>query len=107
MYRNLLISTALIATLATYVRADSPMAPQIDSSVVNTTANELTITGSHFGTGMPWVTLDGMPLLVLTFTETIVVAQLRPSIIPGSYTLVITQFAKHIRRGHRYQRSAT
>ena len=97
MHRVFLAGTlGLLAAAAGTLRAEAPNAPLIDGSVVATSVapNQLTITGSHFGTVVPLVTLDGMPLAILNFTDTTVVAQLIP-IPSGSYTLVLTNGQTH------------
>lgn len=97
MHRIFWASLVGVLAVATGVlRADSPNAPAIEASTIATSVvpNQLTITGSHFGTGVPSVTLDGMPLTILNFTDTAVVAQL-PPFPPGSYTLVVTNGQNH------------
>ena len=94
MRRIVLAITIVVATGV--VRADSSRAPQIQASTiaVNLTPNQLTVTGSDFGTALPLVTLDGIPLPVLNFTDTALVAQLIP-LPPGAYTLVVTNSQTH------------
>src|SRR6266567_6053743 len=97
MHRSFLASLVGFLAVATGIlRADAPNAPVIEGSVIatNVAPNQLTITGSHFGTGVPLVTLNGMPLLILNYTDTAVVAQLTP-LPPGSYTLVLTNGQTH------------
>ena len=87
---RIVLAITLVAAIGV-IRADSPHAPQIQASTiaVNVTPNQITVTGSNFGTGLPLVTLDGTPLAVLNFTDTALVAQLLP-LPPGTYALVIT-----------------
>jgi len=83
--------------VAGLISGDASVAPQINGSMVaaNVAPNQLTITGSHFGGAMPWVTLDTAPLAVLNFTDTIIVATLPLSIEPGSYALMVTNPQNH------------
>ena len=57
-----------------------------DSSV---SPAQLIISGRNFGSSKPRVTLDSIPLEVVTFTSTIVAALLPPQFRPGSYLLVL------------------
>jgi Collagen triple helix repeat (20 copies)/IPT/TIG domain len=77
--------------LAATVWAASPH-PVITGAVPDFAINptQLTILGSSFGTDRPLVSLDGLPLTVLSFTDTLVVASLPPSLTPGSYLLALS-----------------
>jgi hypothetical protein len=72
--------------------AQSVTAPRISGSIVNTTVtpNQLTIVGSNFGSIQPAVTLNDMLLTLISYSNTMVVAQLPNSFTPGSYMLVVT-----------------
>jgi hypothetical protein len=50
---------------------------------------QLTIAGKNFGTSKPFVTLDSLPLLVTSFTSTIVNVLLPMGLKPGSYLLTL------------------
>ncbi len=50
----------------------------------------ITIAGKYLGSVTPTVTLDGMPLVVVTYTSTQVTALLPANLAPGSYQLVLT-----------------
>jgi hypothetical protein len=71
--------------------AQSNTAPRISGSIVNTTVtpNQLTIVGSNFGSIQPVVTLDDVLVMVISYSNTMVVAQIPNSVVPGSYTLVV------------------
>ncbi|MGA2594228.1 MAG: carbohydrate-binding protein, partial [Bryobacteraceae bacterium] len=53
----------------------------------------ITIDGKYFGSITPGVNLDGVPLVVVTYTSTAVTALLPSNIGPGSYELVLTNRA--------------
>jgi hypothetical protein len=64
-----------------------PSKPDIQSAVVSTAMNQITITGANFGSSIPVVTLDGIPLTVLSNTTTAVSATTPSNLAPGSYEL--------------------
>jgi hypothetical protein len=66
--------------------------PQIASatSTFSPLPGQITIDGSGFGSSKPTVTLGGSSLLVLSFTSTVVTAQLPNNLIPGTYDLAVT-----------------
>ena len=76
--------------LVTTVWAGGPQ-PVITGAVPNFAINptQLTVSGSNFGTVQPLVSLDGLPLAVMSFTDTLVVASLPTNLTPGSYLLTL------------------
>jgi hypothetical protein len=79
-------------------RADDPKkAPVIISAQANFVTNTITITGNHFGMKPPTVTLDAMTLMLVSNTDTQIVAKLPAGIMPGSYHLTV---AKAEPKGH-------
>jgi len=84
---------ALAGSAPLAAQGDPPSKPQIQSATIesSTTPAQLTITGQHFGPSAPAVALDAIPLQVLTFTSTVVVAALPATLPPrGSYELDLT-----------------
>jgi hypothetical protein len=96
MERRKLISVsgqaALLLAMAGMVWAQPASAPQIEFSVASTNLNpgQLTIKGLHFGTAIPAVTLDGIAVTALSYTDTMIVVEIPLSFVPGSYTLVVS-----------------
>jgi len=70
----------------------SPSAPKpvIVSAVANFQTNQITVTGSAFGTATPSVALDGAALQVVNHSATTVVANLPNGIMPGGFLLTLT-----------------
>ncbi|PWU06553.1 MAG: hypothetical protein C5B51_12050, partial [Terriglobia bacterium] len=54
------------------------------------TPAQVVITGSNFGAVLPSVNLDGIPLGVLSYSNTMVVCALPNSLVAGTYTLQLT-----------------
>jgi hypothetical protein len=90
------------ATLCGIVWAQSQTAPQFSGSVVNTTVtpNQLIVTGSNFGPLTPAVTLNGVPLTLISHTDNVIVGMIPLSLGPGSYTLSVSN-------GQNYQTGTT
>src|SRR5262249_7738838 len=67
-------------------------APELSTATVitSTQPNQITIRGVNFGSVMPSITLDGLTLIVLTHTDTAVVAFLPTGFAPGTYRLSLT-----------------
>src|SRR5260370_41794098 len=61
----------------------------IESTTVDTAHQQITISGRGFGTAKPAVSLDDIPLNLITFTDTAITAFLPSHLNPGSYLLVI------------------
>jgi hypothetical protein len=69
---------------------DGESGPVILSAAPDSAANptQVTITGKNFGSAKPLVTLDSLPLMVASFTPTIVTVFV-PFLKPGSYLLTL------------------
>ncbi len=89
----ILIVSGLVATPAAYAAT----APVIISAVANFQTNQLTITGSSFGTTAPTVRLDGSTLQVVSNNATTVVASLVSGTNPGAYLLTLTNATTGLR----------
>jgi IPT/TIG domain len=72
------------------VQAYAASAPTIDSAVANFQTNQLTITGSNFGSAVPKIALDGSQLQVVSNSGTTAVATLPTGANPGGYLLTLT-----------------
>jgi hypothetical protein len=77
--------------------ADSDNTPSIQGAVTTTIAPyQMTITGIHFGTATPpLVTLDGMVVNALSYTDTSITVAVPASLTPGSYALVVVANGHH------------
>jgi hypothetical protein len=66
--------------------------PVILSASESLSTHQLTITGTNFGKARPLVSLDGLPVSVLSYTTTLVVVSVPASLdsTPGTYLLKIT-----------------
>lgn len=71
-------------------RVQSQHQTLITSVVVDMAGGSVKVTGKAFGTGRPVVTLDGIPLDIASYTDTIVFANLPANQVPGSYMLKVT-----------------
>lgn len=65
--------------------------PKIASTMIDYTANQITITGEYLApqTGAPTVVLNGVTLAPVFFNSTTVVAIMPVGLLPGSYTLTL------------------
>jgi hypothetical protein len=89
--RNILFSLALtISGLLAAQAAFGAAAPSIVSAVADFQTNQLTITGSKFGSASPKVALDGAALQVVSYSSTTVVATLPTNTNAGAYLLTLT-----------------
>jgi hypothetical protein len=88
--KSALLPVVLILSGLLTIRAYAATAPTIDSAVANFQTNQLTITGSNFGTAVPKVALDGSQLQVVSNSGTTVVAALPTGTNPGGYLLTLT-----------------
>ena len=81
----------LLSSMGCLSWAQQTNTPRIDASTIDTNVNpnQITIQGANFGTTQPLVTVDNVPLVVLSFTDTVIVATLPASISPGSYALAV------------------
>jgi hypothetical protein len=64
--------------------------PQLTIATVSIADNRLTIAGTHFGGGVPSVTLAGSALAVVSHSETEIVAE-TPYLGAGMYVLEVTR----------------
>ena len=74
--------------------------PVINSAVPTYTTNppQLTIVGTDLGTALPVVTINNLPAVVVTHTNTRVVVQIPAAVYaaPGSYLLFLTRGPDHL-----------
>jgi hypothetical protein len=82
----------MLSSLMT-IQVYAASAPAIVSAVANFQTNQLTITGSDFGSAAPKITLDGSKLQVVSDSATTVVATLPTGTNPGGYLLTLTNAA--------------
>jgi hypothetical protein len=78
-----------VLMLAICVPALAGLGFNAQSAVPNYNTNQVTITGTGFGTALPTVDVDGQPLTVVSHTATMIVADL-PVLPAGSYLLTVT-----------------
>lgn len=78
-----------VLALAICVPAVAGIGFNVQSAVANYTTNQITISGTGFGTGTPKVDLEGQSLAIVSHTATMIVADL-PSLPAGSYLLTVT-----------------
>lgn len=89
-YSALSLALALACLVALLPSASfATTKPAIVSAEANFQTNQITITGSNFGTAKPYVTLNSQALTVVTFTPTTVLADLPNGIAPGAYLLTL------------------
>jgi hypothetical protein len=88
--RSALFLVVLIPSSLLTIQAYGASAPAIVSAVANFQTNQLTITGSNFGTAAPKVTLEGSQLQVVSNSGKTVVAALPTGTNPGGYLLTLT-----------------
>lgn len=79
----------LLMLLGLTAAAFAGSSPSILSAVANFQTNQLTITGSNFGSATPKVTLDGTALQIISHSTTSVVATLPSGTNPGAYLLTL------------------
>ena len=88
--------------------ADQHSTPNIDTALVTATTqpNQIVIRGSGFGSITPAVTLDGVPLVLISYTDTVVIALLPDDAAahPGTYRLAVTNNIAH---GNSSQQTGT
>jgi hypothetical protein len=73
------------------VAAPTPPPPASSYAQPDSGAGQIVIVGTDFGTSAPVVTLSGFQLVVVSFTNTDVVAMLPALIDPGTYTLAVSR----------------
>jgi hypothetical protein len=88
-----LLLLALVLSAGAVKAQGPPAATQLEINrvEVNSATNQLTITGVNFGSGIPNVTLEGVPLIVIFSTPTMIVAELPADTQPGTYLLKVSQ----------------
>jgi hypothetical protein len=98
----------ILALMPALALADDQKMPRIVAATESfqITPHQLTIKGANFGKAKPFVNLDGLNMVVLSYTETMVVTQVPPSIdsIPGTYQLTLTNNSLE---GDESERNAT
>ena len=87
----------LVGFLVIVLAAAGPLAAQTPTflnATINysTSPNQVTITGNYFSKngGAPMVVLNGQSLVVVSFTNTTIVANLPLGLAPGTYVLTVT-----------------
>jgi hypothetical protein len=78
------------AAFAIGAGAVKPAAPVIQSVATNLKQNTLTITGQHFGSTVPIVSLGGLALKVQSASAQTIVARLPVGIRPATYGITVT-----------------
>ena len=96
MSKHFRITSFVLASIFLAVPAWCATAPVICSVVVNTAANEIIISGRNFSpTGTPpTVTSGGTKLTLVSYTNSIIVAQVGSGMLAGSYPLTVTNGSK-------------
>ena len=91
--RSRLLAAAALLHLAMSAAfaGNDDVSPLIFAAIPDFAANptQLTIKGEDLGSLKPFVTLDGLPLAVSSFTPTLVTAWLPAGLLPGSYLLTL------------------
>ena len=99
--RRCAVALALVLPLVLTVALadDDQHEPLILTAVPDSSASptQLTITGENFGTLKPVVTLDLIPLTVVSFGSTAVTALLPAGLTPGTYLLTLQQNGQKFR----------
>ena len=92
MERLLALALSLSLGVSVAVAQNNPRLPAILSAVgqYGVTPNQLTITGSNFGSIPPAVNLDALTLTVVSSSPTIVVCLIPDGFLAGTYTLQLT-----------------
>jgi len=92
---SLSVCSVFMTLAAVPVWGATAPAPAIVSAVVNTSTNQITITGSNFkpSTTAPTVTLDSVKLTLVSSAAATIVAKLPKTLTAGSYLLSVTNSA--------------
>jgi len=88
----MLAAAALLhAAMSVALAGHDDRAPVINAALPDFAANptQLTMKGENLGSLKPLVSLDGLPLVVSTYTATVVTAWLPAGLLPGSYMLTL------------------
>jgi len=88
----LLLSAIALTLLTAPSQAQQHNAPVLSTATVTTSTlpNQIAIGGTNFGTLLPTVSLDGLPLNVISYSDTLAVAYLPTGVNPGTYRLSLT-----------------
>jgi hypothetical protein len=88
-YVGVVIAFAVINLSSCPASAQEHNAPSVSTATLNpaTLPGQITVRGSSFGIALPNVLLDELPLAVLSYTDTVVVALVPASVTPGTYRL--------------------
>ena len=89
-----LIPAVLCAGVLTLAQQNlaAAVTPNIESAVVNSSTNQITITGTNLApnTGSPTVKLDGTQLTLVTWNSTQILAGLPAGLSPGTFQLTVS-----------------
>jgi hypothetical protein len=89
------VKTILLSLAAsTVLFAQASNSPQINGTTVSDSPSQITVSGVRFGSAKPIVTVDALPLFVVNFTDSVVVASL-PSLPSGTYALSVENTQNH------------
>ncbi len=93
-------ATLVFATTAPLSADSARHQLTITNAVPDVTGSALYVSGANFGSGAPWVTLNGMPVTVLASTPNQISVELPAAVVatPGSYLLTV---ARSDRSRHR------
>jgi hypothetical protein len=92
---------AAILTSVAMLPALASATPSIIGAAPNYTTNQLTITGTGFGSGLPVVKLDSISTTVVSHTSTLVVIDLPGTMSAGTYLAPAARKAPPVRKAHR------
>lgn len=89
------VARGVLAVIVALTAADATPAPQnqlvIHRAEVDEAAGQLKISGVEFGVAEPAVTLDAIPMLVLSHGPTEIVIAMSPDTAPGTYRLKVSK----------------
>jgi hypothetical protein len=91
IFTETIMRSVQLVVILTVLSLSAMAAPKVFSTVVDTTTNQITITGQNFnpsGTA-PTVTLANTKLKLVSFTSTTIVATIPTTFVPGTYGLTI------------------
>ena len=78
-FKSLLCSLSVFILGSQALMADPDKAPVIVAVIESQSPPQLTIAGSNFGSVPPTATLNGVPVTVMSYTDTLVVVTLPPT----------------------------
>src|SRR5579864_4233708 len=87
-----LLNPLRIAMLVIPALCAQASTPVIDSATLNSTQTQISVAGQNFLTGLsaPVVTLDGTVLALVTFSNSLIVANMPINLQYGNYSLSVT-----------------